>query len=88
MEIKQLTEKQKACAVNLAMQVECGVVPIPYVLELFKAENEIANSICNFWLDFDDMTRRVLNMVIYVQCRQHLENCLRVEAINYPEFEE
>lgn len=82
-----LTKNQKCLALNLAMQVECGLVEPRKVIKAFNSDPLIARSIIDFWKEFDSMTRNALSIVIdYVQ-REHLENCLYQTATNFSDLE-
>ena len=49
-----LTKNQMALALNLAMVLECGAVPVEHVIDLFREDLQLTQSITEFWMDFND----------------------------------
>ena len=74
-----ITEEDKRMVVNLAMRIDCGIIPLWAVVETFDTEIEAAREIMKFWNGFNDMTKSVAERVGYEKCREHLENCYRKE---------
>lgn len=70
-----ITEDEKRMAVDLAMKIDIGEVPISLVIETFDRCPMSAAVIMDFWLNFNDMTKSVAEQVGYEKCRKHLENC-------------
>ena len=86
-QIYQLNKEEKAIAINLAMNIECGKVNPQRVLQAFEIDENVAQGIIKFWYDFNDMTRKALQIVVVQQCKQHLEKCFNVNCKNYPKIE-
>ena len=82
-----LSKNQKAMAVNLAMLVECGLVPVTEVVEMFKKDAKMTKKVTGFWLEFSDTTRRALDMVMIETARQHFELCLQLDCKGHNELE-
>lgn len=81
------TKQQEAYVVTLAMQVECGILPATTIVELFKKDIQTGTRIATYWANFNDMTRRALELVVYEANKQLLEQVFRLEAENYPSLE-
>lgn len=82
-----LSNNQKALALNLAMVVECGVVAPKEVVRLFRQDLALAEKITYFWATFNKTTRAALDIVSIELAREHFELCLRHQAEDYPEIE-
>lgn len=82
-----LTDEQKAMAINLALGLECGVYSMDAVLRVFFDNKEMAEKIAYFWLNFNDVTKGVLDSMVLYRQQLHLENCYRRQATDFPEIE-
>lgn len=70
-----LTENEKRMAVNLAMKIDIGEIPLPAVVYIFDECPLSAHQITNFWMNFNDMTKSVAQKVATEKTRYHLEKC-------------
>lgn len=70
-----LTENEKRMAVNLAMKIDIGEIPLPAVVYIFDECPLSAYQITNFWMEFNDMTKSVAISVATEKARYHLEKC-------------
>ena len=82
-----LNDEERAIAINLAMKLECGLIEPKKVLDTFKIDSEVAEAIIKFWYEFNPMTRRALNLVVYERCRLHIKKCMQIKCTDYPEME-
>lgn len=82
-----LSKNQKALAINLAMLVECGLVPVTDVVGMFKKDRAMMGKVTEFWLEFNGTTRRALDMVMVEIARQHFELCLQLDCKGHNELE-
>lgn len=87
MDLTELTNTQKAIALNVAMLLECGIISAERVVEIFKRNKNNAQLIMQFWLTFDDMTRRALDIVRCELTREFLEDCYELHATDCPQQE-
>ena len=85
--MSKLTREQKALAINLAMFIECGVVHAKHVTDIFKQDTAFAEKIMDFWANFDNTTRRALDIVSVQVAREHFELCLNLSSEGHPEIE-
>lgn len=82
-----LSKNQKAMAVNLAMLIECGLVPVTDVVEMFKKDRKMTEKVTQFWLEFNGTTRRALDIVMVEVARQHFELCAKLDCTGHHELE-
>ena len=75
-----LTRDQACMAVNLAMQIEMRAVDFDFILETLSEDPEATSELVEFWLQFNDMTRNALSVLIIEKGRRHLERCWQIQV--------
>lgn len=80
MGVDMLTEDIKKQLVNTAMRIEIGEIPIDHVIQVLDKNPVEALEITAFWQNFNDMTKRVVELLAIEKSRQHLETCYKKES--------
>lgn len=55
--------EEKSMLINLAMQIESGAIEYKKILNCIKEDPEEWSRILLFWMRFNDMTKRVVDLL-------------------------
>lgn len=79
-----IDKETTARALNLAMAIELGAVDYSVVLKELRADKQGAIHILKFWMEFNDMTKNAVNILISYALENidkvdFLEHCWRIK---------